>query len=92
MNVRRLSFVVSLMMTLPSFSQGGKEAKTPPDKSGGDAYAQMEVLTRAMEIIRQNYVDESKVSYERLVAAALRGMLQELDPHSQYIAPELNDK
>ncbi len=90
MNVRRLSFVVSLMMTLPSFSQGGKEAKTPPDKSAGDAYAQMEVLTRAMEIIRQNYVDESKVSYERLVAAALRGMLQELDPHSQYIAPELN--
>jgi len=56
-----------------------------------DGYAQMETLTRVMELVRQNYVDEKKVSYERLVAAALRGMLAELDPHSQYIASELND-
>jgi carboxyl-terminal processing protease len=54
-------------------------------------YAQMETLTRVMELVRQNYVDEKKVTYERLIAAALRGMLAELDPHSQYIAPELND-
>ncbi|HEX2749581.1 MAG TPA: PDZ domain-containing protein, partial [Verrucomicrobiales bacterium] len=91
MNVRRLSLVVSFMMTLSSPGQGGKDAKTPAGNSGGDAYAQMDVLTRAMEIIRQNYVDEDKVSYERLVTAALRGMLQELDPHCQYIAPELNN-
>ena len=52
----------------------------------------MEVLTRVMELVRQNYVDGSKVGYDRLVAAALRGMLAELDPHCQYIAPELNDQ
>jgi carboxyl-terminal processing protease len=56
-----------------------------------DGYAQMETLTRVMELVRQNYVDEKQVTYERLVAAALRGMLAELDPHSQYIAPELNE-
>jgi carboxyl-terminal processing protease len=31
------------------------------------------------------------VSYERLVAAAVRGMLQDLDPHSQFISPELQE-
>ena len=69
---------------------GAQEGK--PVAGEADPYAQMEVLTRAMEIIRQNYVDEKKVSYDRLVAAALRGMLSELDPHSQYIAPELNEQ
>src|SRR6188474_1047054 len=64
--------------------------ETPP--AAPDPYAQMEILTRAMEVIRQNYVDEKKVSYDRLVAAAVRGMLQELDPHCQYIAPELNEQ
>ncbi|MDZ4286948.1 MAG: hypothetical protein U0984_03265, partial [Prosthecobacter sp.] len=32
--------------------------KPPPE----DAYRQMELLTRAMETIRQNYVDESKIT------------------------------
>ena len=66
-----------------------QEKPAPP--AAGDGYSQMETLTRVMELVRQNYVDEKKVTYERLVAAALRGMLAELDPHSQYIAPELND-
>jgi carboxyl-terminal processing protease len=37
--------------------------KPPPE----DAYRQMEMLTRAMEMVRQNYVDESKITYEELV-------------------------
>ena len=80
--------ILSLLFT--SLTSGAQEAK--PAAAAADPYAQMEVLTRAMEIIRQNYVDEKKVSYDRLVAAALRGMLSELDPHSQYIAPELNEQ
>ena len=80
--------IFTLLFT--ALSTGAQEAK--PVTGESDPYAQMEVLTRAMEIIRQNYVDEKKVSYDRLVAAALRGMLSELDPHSQYIAPELNEQ
>jgi carboxyl-terminal processing protease len=66
-------------------------AQEKPAASDPGGYARIETLTRVMELVRQNYVDEKKVTYERLVAAALRGMLAELDPHSQYIAPELND-
>lgn len=78
--------VIPVLCVLPvlAFAQD----KAAPSSDG---YAQMETLTRVMELVRQNYVDEKKVTYERLIAAALRGMLAELDPHSQYIAPELND-
>jgi carboxyl-terminal processing protease len=61
------------------------EAVPAGDKDS--AYEQIKAVTRAMELIRQDYVDEKKVSYEQLMRAALRGMLQSLDPHSQYMEP-----
>lgn len=57
----------------------------PPE----DAYHQMEMLTRAMETIRQSYVDESKITYEELVEGALEGMLRRLDPHCEYMGKSL---
>ena len=57
-----------------------------------DGYAQVELLLRAMEIVREHYVDESKVSYESLVNNALAGMLSSLDPHSQFLYPALYEQ
>lgn len=48
-------------------------------------YANIAVFARAMQLIRQDYVDEKKVTYEDLTHAALRGMLGNLDPHSQFM-------
>jgi carboxyl-terminal processing protease len=48
-------------------------------------YASMAVFARAMQLIRQDYVDERKVDYEKLTHSALRGMLNSLDPHSQFM-------
>ena len=50
-------------------------------------YAQMELLTRVMELIRKDYVDGDKVAYTNLVYGALHGMLNSLDPHSQFMEP-----
>ena len=49
----------------------------------------MELLTRAMETIRQSYVDESQITYEQLVEGALEGMLRRLDPHCEYMGKSL---
>jgi carboxyl-terminal processing protease len=57
----------------------------PPD----EAYRQIELLTRAMEMIRQNYVDESRVTFAELVEGALEGMLRRLDPHCEYMGRTL---
>lgn len=59
--------------------------KPPPE----DAYTQIEMLTRAMEMVRQNYVDDSKITYAELVEGALEGMLHKLDPHCEYMGKSL---
>lgn len=51
-------------------------------------YDQMQILARAMQLIRQDYVDEKRVGYDELTRSALRGMLSELDPHSSFMEPE----
>jgi len=51
------------------------------------AYDSMTVFTRALELIRQDYVDEKKIAYEDLTYSALQGMLSSLDPHSQFMPP-----
>jgi carboxyl-terminal processing protease len=48
-------------------------------------YGSIAVFARALQLIRQDYVDERKVSYEELTHAAMRGMLSSLDPHSQFM-------
>ena len=51
-------------------------------------YKEMKTLARAVELIRQDYVDEEKTDYEALIYSALRGMLEELDPHSDFMDPK----
>ncbi len=51
-------------------------------------YREMKTLARAVELIRQDYVDEDKTEYEELVYSALRGMLADLDPHSDFMDPK----
>jgi len=57
----------------------------PADDSG---YTSISVFTRALELIRQDYVDEKKISFHDLTYGAMRGMLGALDPHSQFMDPE----
>jgi carboxyl-terminal processing protease len=46
------------------------------------------LFARVVELIRQEYADEKKVSYKDLYYAALRGMVNSLDPHSQFLDEE----
>ena len=57
------------------------------DEKKESAYDSMTVFARALELIRQDYVDEKKISYKDLTYDALQGMLSALDPHSQFMAP-----
>ncbi|MBA3882421.1 MAG: S41 family peptidase [Chthoniobacterales bacterium] len=61
-------------------------AASPTDDETG--YAQMSVLARAIQLIRQDYVDSKKTSYHDLIYAAMKGMLASLDPHSQFMDPD----
>lgn len=51
------------------------------------AYEEMALFTKVLEQVREMYVDTNKVAYTNLIYGALRGMLQSLDPHSQFMDP-----
>ena len=49
----------------------------------GDLYANLDLFVEVMHKVQQNYVDP--VNPGRLVDGALKGMLKDLDPYSQYL-------
>ena len=64
-----------------------EEAEQAQEMNPESPYDNVQVLARAMQLIRQDYVDDGKTSYRDLTYSALRGMLAELDPHSQFMEP-----
>src|SRR5881296_2816681 len=62
--------------------------EAPPGKTEEDnGYAQISIFAKALELVRQDYVDGNKTSYHDLITAAMKGMLSSLDPHSQFMDP-----
>src|SRR5258706_7084185 len=53
-----------------------------------EAYPSLELFSIVMEKVRKDYVDGQKLSYQELVYGALKGMLNTLDPHSEFMEPE----
>ena len=80
-----LLFVFNALLGIVAYRAVAEgDGKEKPDAG----YSSMAVFARAMQLIRQDYVDEKKVDYEELTHAALRGMLGNLDPHSQFMEPK----
>jgi carboxyl-terminal processing protease len=52
---------------------------------GENVYEEIRLLMRVMERVRQDYVDGEKITYSELIQAAMRGMLNTLDPHSEFM-------
>jgi carboxyl-terminal processing protease len=57
------------------------------DDHGVD-YGAIAGFTRAVQLIRQDYVDGGAVTYKKLMYSALHAMLPHLDPHSQFLEPD----
>lgn len=72
------------LRTLDAPEPVGIDATTDFD----EALEHVHRLTQAIMHIRRSYVDESKTDYESLMQGALRGLLQSLDPYSQFLDTE----
>src|SRR5271170_8380619 len=57
-----------------------------------DPYENYRLLADVLEKVRQEYVDGDKVTYQDLIHGALKGMLNSLDPHSEFMDPEKFDE
>src|SRR5215470_13609815 len=51
------------------------------------AYPSLELFSYVLEKVRKDYVDGQKLTYQDLVYGALKGMLNTLDPHSEFMEP-----
>jgi carboxyl-terminal processing protease len=79
--------VACLVLLAGSLAVCAQEAQTGKHEED-NGYSQISIFAKAIELIRQDYVDGSKTSYHDLVTAAMKGMLSSLDPHSQFMDPD----
>ena len=50
-----------------------------------DGYPNLALFARVLEMVRKDYVDGEKLTYQELIHGALKGMLNTLDPHSEFM-------
>src|SRR4051812_24540973 len=80
------TFVAIAAVALTATPQFSAPAPTPSEEDD-NGYAQIAMFAKAVQLLRQDYVDGNKTSYHELITSAMKGMLGSLDPHSQYMDP-----
>jgi len=90
MTTKRLVITVAVVLLAVNLFVGARAYSEAQAKQNKDnPYAQMELMTRVMELIRKDYVDSEKVGYRELTYGALKGIVSSLDPHSQFMEPDV---
>ncbi len=72
-----------LVMILVAVIFGGR----PLVSFAQDRYAELQNFSKILNLVQQYYVEE--VDTKKLVNGAIKGMLKELDPHTNYMAPDI---
>ncbi len=49
-------------------------------------------VKEVMRLVNENYVDEKAVAYDRLAREALHGMVESLDPHSEFLEKKTHEE
>ena len=84
---RLLTIPLLACLVLGAFPSAFAQEAQPGKGEDDNGYAQISIFAKALELIRQDYVDDNKTSYHDLITAAMKGMLSSLDPHSQFMDP-----
>ncbi len=86
---RRLTFVlVGAVLTVNLFIGARVYSDSSETEQKDSVYPNMKLFSEVMEKVRRDYVDGTNLTYQDLVYGALRGMVNELDPHSEFLDPE----
>ncbi len=56
------------------------------------AYPSLQLFSYVLEKVRKDYVDGKQLTYQELVYGALKGMINTLDPHSEFMEPSKFDE
>src|SRR5881396_1567380 len=84
---RLLTIPLLACLVLGAFPSAFAQEAEPGKGEEDNGYSQISIFAKALELIRQDYVDGNRTSYHDLITAAMKGMLSSLDPHSQFMDP-----
>ncbi|HEY5910589.1 MAG TPA: S41 family peptidase [Verrucomicrobiae bacterium] len=73
-----LALAVNLLIGASVYFRANAAEKDSP-------YTSLELFSFVLEKVRKDYVDGQKLTYQELVYGALKGMLNTLDPHSEFM-------
>ena len=77
--------IFSVFFTINSGFALSTEAPEKQIDEQETAYKSLAHFTEVLELIRENYVDEDRISYDKLYLNALKGVMRGLDPFSAYM-------
>lgn len=85
---RRLLYALVLVVLTLNLAIGARLYLSSAEAAEKDsAYPNLELFSVVMERIRKDYVDGKDLTYQELVYGALKGMVNTLDPHSEFLEP-----
>ncbi len=82
--------LAALLLPMALMAQPGMMMQPQPQRRPSVIDEQLQKLLVAETAITSLYVED--VDQVKLIESAIKGMLEELDPHSTYLTPEENDK
>lgn len=72
----------------PEGDAGAEAGTADPDQDPASRYESLETFARGLFYLETLYVDPDKVSQEKMVQSALRGIVDQLDPHTVIMPPK----
>ncbi|MBL8911578.1 MAG: S41 family peptidase [Archangium sp.] len=81
--LRSLVIFAVVVFAVPVFAG----APPPPQNRAEGTYKQLELFARVLSYVQNNYVEQ--VDEQQLMHGAIKGMLDTLDPHTQFMPPDV---
>ena len=82
-------FTLGLAVAIAATSLVGQAESAPEPRKEAQRYQDLSLFASVLELVRNNYVED--VDEHALLMSAMRGILEDLDPHSAFMNPDAFD-